>query len=452
MIACKNPKFIFHPHSRVLCDRYRTIVTPQGILHTNKCPYVKLKDLTEDEASLYNVLNPATGELFPMFLQVACNHCILCANKKTNEWAYRCICETRANGLPYFVTLTYNEESRPQQGVMKEDVQKFIKRLRTNLDRCFGSNDLRYICLSEYTHSKTRRPHYHLLIWNIPDEIARTAYHRLKWIEQHWTQPTGRYKKDGSPEMSSNGFCYVLPCLKGGVNYVLKYMYKSDNVPDDQNPNFRLSSIGLGRDHINNHLSNYSNPNILNENVYDIIRQKSVSRPFTCYTKNKLYPSESKCMTPFFNTYIKKCISAYNIAFEMTKCLPPELHYLHIKFPDDVRKVFRKLRPLHIYSRYYIDETDYAFIKLRGFRASEQCTSHRLANIKDVLDYAYQMFKNAMCDYDEKRIDQYVRSLPRYKMHAAMQSIKYDEYQPNIDLMSHRAEKILNDYIRKEKF
>lgn len=452
MIACKHPIFIFHPHSRQLCDKYRTIVTPTGVVKSNKCPYVKLSDLTEESASLYNILNPATGELFPMFLQVACGRCILCANKKTNEWAYRCICETRTNSIPYFVTLTYNEGSRPKAGVMKEDVQKFIKRLRTNLDRQFGSNNLRYICVSEYTHSVTRRPHYHLLLWNIPDKIAGTAYSRLKWIEKHWTQPTGRYNKDGSPVMSSNGFCYVLPCLKGGVNYVFKYMAKSGNVPLNQNSNFRLSSQGIGRDHVNKNLPSYMNPNILNENVYDIIRQTSISRPFTKYTKSKLYPCESKCQSPFFWFYIKKSISAYNIAMNLTNLLPPEFHYLHVKFPKDVQQLFRKLRPLHVYSRYYIDQDDYAFKELSQSSASSQCIEHFLHEINLVLDYAYSMFRNAMFDFDEDSLTRYVASLPRYAQFSVNQSIKFGDYCPNVDYELYKAYRILNDYKRKEKF
>lgn len=453
MVTCLYPHYIYHPYSRVLADKYRTIVTPRGVLHTNKCPYIDFKNLTDEEAQLYNILNPCTGELFPMLLQVSCGHCLLCSQKRANQWAYRCICETRTNGVPYFVTLTYSEDARPSDGVCKQDVQRFIKRLRTNLDRTYGSNNLRYVAVSEYTHSVTRRPHYHLLLWNIPDEIARTAYHRLKWIEKHWTQPTGKYNKDGSPVMSSNGYCYVLPCLKGGVNYVFKYMSKPSNVPDNQNKNFRLNSLGIGKDHINKSLSTYmANPSNLKENVYDIIRQASVSRPYTTYTKNKLYPSESLSQSPFFWKYLKKSISAYNIAIQMAKCLPPELHYLHVKFPEPVRKLFRKIRPLHVYSSQYIDENDYAYKFLRGFSASPQCTDHMLDNINVILHYAKSMFNTAMCDYDEKRLDDYLfNASQRLERKKALER-SYADYQPNIEKLAYQAKKILFDYQRKEKF
>lgn len=453
MIACLYPHFIYHPHSRVLADRYRTIVTPNGIIKSNKCPYVKFDTLTEETAKLYNILNPDTGELFPMFLQVACNHCILCSQKKSSQWAFRCICETRSNGVPYFVTLTYNEDSRPKDGVIKKDVQNFIKRLRTNLDRTYGSNKLRYVAVSEYTSSKTRRPHYHLLLWGIPDDIARTSFHRLKWIEKHWTQPTGKYKSDGSPIMSSNGFCYVLPCLKGGVNYVFKYMSKPSNVPDGQNKNFRLNSVGIGRDFINSKLSSYmSVPDNLNEQVFDIVRCSSVSRPYTSYTKNKLFPSESMSQTPFFWKYLKKCISAYNIAMNMAKTLPPELHHLKVKFPESVRKLFRKIRPLHVYSRYYIDENDYAYKCLNGFSASPQCVDHLLDNVNVVLHYAESMFNTAMCDYNPIAMDEY---LSRQSARLARQNSiirTYGNYVPDIQKLTFQAKKILFDYQRKEKF
>ncbi len=448
-INCLHPRFIFHPHSLTLCARYQNIVTPQGIIHSKSCPYVKLSELSEESANGYQILNPDTGQLFPMFLQVACNKCILCRHKKINQWSYRCICETRENGMPYFVTLTYSEDARPSEGVLKSDVQKFMKRLRTNLSRKLGvDTPLRYLATAEYTHSITRRPHYHLLVWGIPHKLFPTQYKILKWIEQNWTQPTGRYLSDGSPEMSSNGFCYVLPTSKGGINYVVKYMSKQSDVPKGQNPVFRLNSQGLGRDYINKHLSSYAEPSNLYENCYDIINSKSVTRPFTTYTKNKLYPSESMTQSPFFWKYIKKSIAAYNYAYKLYRMLPPELHHLRFRFPRDVQYTFRMLRPYHVYSIHFMDDDVQKLFPFSKTGFTDDCF---LDDINEVLHYAYAMYKNAMYDFDIEKHNKFLASFPARDIRSFMLSRFFGSLDYNVSLNKYKAEKIENNYIRKEK-
>lgn len=448
-VNCLHPRFIFHPYSRHYCMKYRTIITPQGIIHSSLCPYVKLSELTEDIASSYGIVNPATGELFPMFLQTTCGKCILCRNKKINEWSYRCTCETRENGMPYFVTLTYSETARPKEGVLKSDVQKFMKRLRTNLSRKLGvDTPLRYLCTSEYTHSITRRPHYHLLIWGIPHDLFPTRYKILKWIEQHWTQPTGCYNKDGSPEMSSNGFCYVLPTSKGGVNYVLKYMSKKNDIPQGQNNTFRLNSQGIGRGYINKNLSFYSQPGNLYENCMDILVGKSVTRPFTQYTKNKIYPSESMMQTPFFWRYIKYAMSAYNLAYLYFRMRSPELHHLRFVLPPDVKAMFRKLRPYHFYDRGFIHEDVKKLFPVSQQGLTDDCFLH---DIDRILEYAYVMFSNAMLDWSEENHRRYLNSFKDRAMRTIVLDRFFGSYEPNVELNRYKAEKKEENYKRKEK-
>ena len=50
------------------------------------------------------------------------------------------------------LTLTYNNEHLPKNGVFPEEIQLFFKRLRTKLDRRGISHNLRYIAVSEYGH------------------------------------------------------------------------------------------------------------------------------------------------------------------------------------------------------------------------------------------------------------------------------------------------------------
>lgn len=124
------------------------------------------------------------GELLPMFMIVPCGKCQTCRYSKLNDIANRCELETLTSKCnPLFVTLTYNNNNLPEDGsVSLDDIQKFVKLLRINLNRFFATpyeddkgviryNDahisLRYIYCSEYSPNN-HRPHYHLLIWNVP--------------------------------------------------------------------------------------------------------------------------------------------------------------------------------------------------------------------------------------------------------------------------------------------
>ena len=67
-----------------------------------------------------------------------------------------------------FLTLTYSEENLPEGGNLeKEELQKFIKRLRKKIEPI----KIRYFGAGEYGDQK-KRPHYHLCIFNydFPDK------------------------------------------------------------------------------------------------------------------------------------------------------------------------------------------------------------------------------------------------------------------------------------------
>lgn len=145
--------------------------------------------------------------------------------------------------MPYFLTLTYNNEHLPKCGIFKEEIQLFLKRLRIKLDRLNISHNLRYVAVGEYG-SKSKRPHYHMILWNFPNdsEHFRTITSVLHFIESCWTCFTGKYNSDGSPIMESLGFAYCLPCKQGAIAYVMKYMKKQFLPPKGKNPLFFLTS------------------------------------------------------------------------------------------------------------------------------------------------------------------------------------------------------------------
>lgn len=116
---------------------------------------------------------------------VPCGQCIGCRLDRSREWALRCMLEAREHKNNVFVTLTYDDEHLPFNGnfqldnygeivtdviptLQKTDVQLYIKRLRSRLQYQYGHDGLRVYYCGEYG-SKTQRPHYHLILFNLPD-------------------------------------------------------------------------------------------------------------------------------------------------------------------------------------------------------------------------------------------------------------------------------------------
>ena len=66
---------------------------------------------------------------------VPCGKCMACRVKRTMEWSVRILDEASYYKTNTFLTLTYNDENLPKDGSLsKEEVQKYLKRLRERLD------------------------------------------------------------------------------------------------------------------------------------------------------------------------------------------------------------------------------------------------------------------------------------------------------------------------------
>lgn len=93
-------------------------------------------------------------------VRIRCGVCLGCRRTRREAWAGRILAETSLAGSAIFLTLTYAEPNLPQ-GLEASDMQRFFKRLRKNSGQSF-----RYFCIGEYG-SRTSRPHWHMMIWNI---------------------------------------------------------------------------------------------------------------------------------------------------------------------------------------------------------------------------------------------------------------------------------------------
>lgn len=153
------------------------------------------------------IVNPYTHEV----ITVPCGHCQACMLYKHQRLSFQCKLESVTSGIPLFVTLTYRNSSIPrgtfvesvsdigsydlydkESGELlsdfssdaytvskltdkfhlfgdvpvlrKDDLVKFLKRLRYYVSKNFSTAKVRYFAVGEYGPVHFR-PHYHLLLW-----------------------------------------------------------------------------------------------------------------------------------------------------------------------------------------------------------------------------------------------------------------------------------------------
>jgi len=192
--------------------------------------------------------------------RVPCGKCLPCQKKRRSEWSLRLEHEYLFSDSAFFITLTYNDLHIPRtkqgyQTLFKKHVQDYIKRLRNdhvkyvsktlNISKKevkFRAKPLRYYAVGEYG-SKTRRPHYHLILFNM--DIGNIAPLQNQW---------------------KKGFADVGTVTSSSINYVTKYMFKQFNRKTDRRtPPFSLMSkkpiIG------NAYLQNYGTHHIESESL-----------------------------------------------------------------------------------------------------------------------------------------------------------------------------------------
>lgn len=330
-IQCENPAIILNPHVKELVLKYRHYYINDKRYSINSSwysefPYHKLNKAKKyftasssypepiDINSCYIV--DADGVTQPLFIQVPCDKCVLCRDKKAKDWATRAMCESQySSSIPLFITLTYNDLCLPSNGVRKGAAQRFMKRLRVNLERYTKQkSNIRYFLCSEYG-SKTCRPHYHALIWNFP---VLNAAHIHDIIQKSWSfqvtkeyydkVPNKRdeygklvfkyYDKDKDTYRHLYGYVYVSQITEGRVRYCMKYMRKDGNTPEKCNKVFFLSSRrngGIGSQWIKEHAQMYrDNPQLVDVKITDIWSSEPYIGGIPRYYKDYIAPPPSK--------------------------------------------------------------------------------------------------------------------------------------------------------------
>lgn len=130
----------------------------------------------------------SSGE-YTYSIMVPCQQCLGCRIDYSKHWADRIVMEQimSPKNSCWFVTLTYDDEHLvecmtgkafewyrdglpimlPGASLVKDHVRKFIKDLREYYDYHFHHQGIRYFLSGEYG-DLSRRPHFHLCIFNLP--------------------------------------------------------------------------------------------------------------------------------------------------------------------------------------------------------------------------------------------------------------------------------------------
>lgn len=198
-------------------------------------------------------------------ITVPCGKCHACLTNKREEWTIRILEEAKSYLKCCFITLTINDNNivygATEPTLVKNDIVLFMKRLRKRLNF-----PIRFYCVGEYG-TKTRRPHYHLMIFG----LDYSHFHLIlkSWVNLETSEPIG---------LVDYGDLNVRT-----ASYIAKYHVNRTKYPEGSSPPFVLMSKGIGRAYVKK-MRNY-HKSIDNGFYQHFEFRKALPR----YYKNKLY-------------------------------------------------------------------------------------------------------------------------------------------------------------------
>lgn len=103
-------------------------------------------------------------------LKLRCGKCIGCRLSKSEDWAIRCMHESKMHASSCFITLTYDDDHLPQNGSLHyPDFQKFAKRARKK------KGPFRFFVAGEYG-DLNGRPHYHACLFGVSFDRSHVVH------------------------------------------------------------------------------------------------------------------------------------------------------------------------------------------------------------------------------------------------------------------------------------
>jgi hypothetical protein len=207
-------------------------------------------------------------------MPVPCGKCPSCRLARAQGWIFRLTEEEQLHSTAYFVTLTYDPDhcvvsSNGFPTLVRKHVQLFMKSLRNEHVRRFGTNRLiKYYAAGEYG-GKTRRPHYHLILMGSDIDCINAAW--------------------------PHGHVDIGSVTSASICYVTKYMMKPATVPahgrDDRVKEFSFMSKGIGLSYVNEATMKFHTDDLTRNYV---VEPGGVKVPMPRYYRNRFFTESDR--------------------------------------------------------------------------------------------------------------------------------------------------------------
>lgn len=163
---------------------------------------------------------------------IPCGQCIGCRIDYSRMWADRCILEAKDYVNNAFVTLTYAPEHLPKlqpvvdietgeafdwPTLVPDHLTKFMKDLRRYYEHHYNHDGIRFYACGEYGEDGGR-PHYHLLIFNLP--VPDKVY----WFTNN--DHENIYVSDSISKIWGKGIVTIGDVTWNSAAYVARYVVK----------------------------------------------------------------------------------------------------------------------------------------------------------------------------------------------------------------------------------
>lgn len=144
--------------------------------------------------------------------QLPCGKCLECRLDYARQWAVRAVHEAQMYPKNCFITLTYSDDKLKSPKLIYEDFQLFMKRLRKL------QNDPMGVFVTGEYGDKTRRPHWHAIIfnWAPSDQIPKYKNERGDQV----------YSSETLTKIWGNGIAELGSVTFHSAGYVARYAAK----------------------------------------------------------------------------------------------------------------------------------------------------------------------------------------------------------------------------------
>lgn len=323
-----------------------------------------------------------------LFMLVPCNRCVLCKQKKQNEYVFRASMEQVSYDVPpYFFTLTYKPDCLPYHGELRyKDVQDFFKRLRRMWDRKGLKHSVRYIVSGEYGHKKGR-PHYHVILYNNPYGASEAfpVLHRMlekdvfdAWLKMEW-------------QSYDFGQCHG-----GAVAYAVKYISKIDiDLHGHWIKPFVHASCGnggIGSAFLDSQIKLFRENVRLREITFRDYNGNIQKVSMGQYAKSRLWPSPVRCVPARVKNFYKQYVDVLILMVRYGILTVDDADAMSERIRPYKSVLANRFSPLDCKDRLYCCSTALRYyLKPRFFRLLD--------------DLGVEL--SEICDVDEKYIEKY---------------------------------------------